>query len=242
MAIFLTAQQAYRLIQRELPEGVYPDGSPTGFYSTASVYSKAKVFESAYTNLSRIYDNMFPQTADEKQLDWELKAFGYYLDPALSLEDRRKLVINKLRARPGINRIAIEDIVRSVIGSDITFLVIDWNCAQAQTINGTGVWMIGESQLGIDTYLGGARMADVTELLYPGADFCNNDPIFGKTDEEWAAMQEQAYTYEVLIFDYTLTAAQRAALDEALTRGEPARSAHVITDGQDLNDLPSGVN
>lgn len=240
MAIFLTAKQAYRVIQRELPEGAYPDGSPSGFYSTASTYSKAKVIESLYTNLQRIYLNMFPQSADEKQLDWEIKAFGYYLDPSMSLEDRQKAVVNKLRQHPGINRQAMEDIVRTIIGGDITFLIINWNCADNITVNGTGVWILDESQLDIDTYLGGARMSDVTPSLFPGYSLCENDPAFGKTDEEWEAMQEQAYTFEVLIFGYTLTAQQRLDMDAALSRGEPARSAHVITDGLDPNDLPSG--
>lgn len=242
MAIFLTAQQSYRLIQRELPEGVYPDGSPSGFFSTASVFSKAKTLETLYSNLNRIYQNMFPQSADEKQLDWEIKAFGYYLDSSLSLEDRQKMVVNKLRQHPGINRKAIEDIVRTIIGTDVTFIVIDWNCDDHGVSNGTGLWVLDESQLDIDTYLGGARMSDVTSNLFPGSTMCTNEPQFNKTDEEWALMQEQAYTYEILIYNFTLTAQQRIDLDAALTRGEPARSQHVITDGLDINDIPSGVN
>lgn len=241
MAIFLDAPKAYRLIQRELPEGAYPDGSPSGFFSTASVYAKASIIETAYGNLNRIYQNMFPQTSDENIHDWEIKAFGFYLPDSLTLLERQTAIVNKLRQRPGINRQAIEDIVRTNIGDDKTFIIIDWNC-DGDSINGTGVWLIGVSQLGIDTFLGGARMTDVTPSLYPTGKFCINDPIFGKTDMEWAAMQEQAYTYEVRIYGYTLTADERTALDLALSKGEPARSAHVITDGLDPNDLPSGEN
>lgn len=241
MAIFLEAQQIYRLMQRELPEGAYADGSPSAFFTTASVYSKAQTLATAYANLARIYDNMFPQSADEKIHDWELKVFGFYLPDSYTLAERQQAVISKLRERPGINRAAITAIVQTNIGDDKTFQIVDWNC-EAGPIVGTGVWRIGESQLGVDTYLGGARMADVTPAIYPTANFCINDPIFGKTDDEWAAMQDQAYTYEVQIYGYTLTAEQRAALDKALTKGEPARSNHVITDGLDPNDLPNGEN
>jgi hypothetical protein len=240
VAIFLQADQIYRLMQRELPEGAYADGAPSGFFTTASIYAKSAQIEKLYTNLQRIYGNMFPQSSVENIHDWEIKVFGHYLPDSLTLEERQTEIVNKLRQHPGINRQSIVDIVRTVIGDQL-FTVIDWNCDGGE-INGTGVWQIGVSQLGIDTFLGGGAMSDVTPALFPDANFCINDPAFGKTDDEWAAMQEQAYTYEVKIWGYTLTAEQRDALDTALTRGEPARSAHVITDGLDPNDLPSGEN
>lgn len=241
MAIFLEVQQGYRLFQRELPEGVYADGSPSGAFTTASIYAKATVIATAYANLERIYENSFPQSADEKIHEWEIKAFGFYLPDSYTLEQRQIAIVNKLRQRPGINRQAIEDIVRTNIGDDKSFVVVDWGCG-GDDISGSGVWKLDVSQLDIDTFLGGARMVDVTPSLFPTANFCINDPVFGKTDAEWALMQEQAYTYEVRIYGYTLTADERTALDKALTRGEPARSAHVITDGLDPNDLPSGEN
>jgi hypothetical protein len=71
MPKFLSATEAYRMIQRELPENVYIDGPATAGYSTASVYSKALAIEKIYQNLERIYDNFFAQTADEKIADWE---------------------------------------------------------------------------------------------------------------------------------------------------------------------------
>lgn len=239
MAIFLTADQLYRLWQRELPEGVYPDGAPSGFFSTASIYAKAQVFETLYENLQVIYTNIFPQTADEKMPDWQIKAFGYYLDASLTLAQQQAAVVNKLRQRPGINPPSIRDIVVTQIGADKTFTLVEWNC-EGDSLNGTGVWQLGDSQLGIDTFLGLANMAGITPSLFPTANFCINDPLFGISDDTWAAMQTQAYTYEVRIYGYTLTADQRTALDAALTRGEPARSTHVITDGLDPADLPGG--
>jgi Uncharacterised protein conserved in bacteria (DUF2313) len=240
MAIFLQAQDAYRLIQRELPEGVYADGNPSAFYTTASVYAKAVQIAKAYENLENIYINMFPQDADERLVDWEIKAFGYELDASLTLAERRQAVVDKLRQHPGINRLAISDIVLTALGPNIQFAIIDWNCMGGG--GGPGVWILDESQLDINTYLGSARMSAITSFTHPGADFCTTDPLseFGITPEEWALYQEQAYTYEVLIFSVTLTADQRSRLDTLLTEGEPARSTHIITDGVDPNDVVNG--
>lgn len=235
MAIFLDTQQAYRLYQRELPEGAYADGAPSAFFTTASVYAKATLLADFYANMERVYLNMFPQTADEQISDWEIKAFGYNLDASLELEDRQQAVMRKLRQHPGINRQAITDIVVTVLGPLVQFSIIDWNCME-------GAWILDESQLDIDTYLNAGNMVDTTPALFPDANFCINDPVFGKTDQEWAEMQDQAYTYEVIIYGQTITAEQRAALDKALTIGEPARSTHVITDGADPNDVVGGEN
>ncbi len=234
MAIFLDAQKNYRTLQRELPEGVYADGAPSGFFTTASVYAKSVVLESLYTNMEVIYNNMFPQTADEKQLDWERKAFGKTLDPALSLADRQALVLAKLKAKGGLSRDDMKGVVYSVIGADKDIEIASWGCSD-------GGWIIGDSELDISTILNGARQMDVTQFLFPGGDLCStNHAQFGKTDAEWAIMQEGAYTYEVKIFSYTLTAEQRIELDEALSAAEPARSQHVITDGLDPADHLEG--
>lgn len=231
MAIFLDVSQVYRLLQRELPEGAYPDGAPSGYYSTASIYSKATLIEAAYENLELIYNNFFPQTATEKLLDWEQKAFGEFLDSSLSIAERRDRVIAKLRKRPGITKADMLAIVYSVIGSDKIVEIINWGC-------GEGGWSLGVSQLGINTYLNPARLSDVTAFLYPAGDFCDEDKSqFGKTDEEWALMQETAYTFEILIYDYTLTALELAKLNTELYKGAPARSAYVITDGLDSADM-----
>lgn len=235
MAIFLTTQQAYRLFQRELPEGAYADGPPSAFFTTASTYAKAQLLSAFYDNMQRVYLNMFPQSADEQISDWEIKAFGYNLAASLTLAERQQAVVRKLRQHPGINRQAITDIVVTALGPLVQFAIIDWNCDD-------GAWILDESQLDIDTYLNAGNMVDTTPALYPDANFCINDPVFSKTDQEWAEMQDQAYTYEVIIYGQVLTADQRAALDKALTIGEPGRSTHVITDGADPNDVVGGEN
>jgi len=86
---------------------------------------------------------------------------------------------------------------------------------------------LGESELGISTFLSGSNLGNAT-----GPGLCDDDPAnYGLTPAQWALAQQTAYTYEVRIFDITLTAVQRALLDATLSKAEPARSTHVITDG-----------
>lgn len=229
MPLFLTRAQVYRMLQRELPEGVYPDGAEDKFFSTADMAAVADVAATGYGNLERIYANYFPQTADERIADWEITAFGYNLEAALTLDERRDRVVQKIRARKGIRKSDMKDYVLSIIGSDKTVEISEWGCSD-------GGWIINESQLDIETILNGARLTDVTGPL-----ICEADPAaYGKTPEEWAIMQEEAYTFEVLIYGYTLTPAERNAIEFALTAGEPARSTHVISDGLNPDDMIDG--
>ena len=226
MPKFLSREEVYRILQRELPPNVYPDGAPSGFYSTADMDSVADVAATGYANLERIYDNIFPQSADERLNDWEITAFGKLLEANLSLEERRDRVITKIRARKGITKRDMEEAVLSIIGSDKLMEIIEWGCRD-------GGWQLDESQLDINTFLNGQNLVDVT-----GSMICEADPSeYGKTEEEWLEMREDAYTYEVRIYLYTLTAAERQAIDEALSAAEPARSKHVITDGLNPNDI-----
>lgn len=230
MAIFLTATQIYRMYQRELPEGVYPDGAASGSYSAASLYSKARLGETAYANLARIYDNYFPQTADEKQTDWETKVFGGTLDGALSLAVRRQKVIDKVRKKAGITKQDMIDIVQSVIGTNKDVAIGEWG-------NESGGWIIGESQLGVTTILSGARISAVTNFLYPGVDLCHLTAAdVGMTQAEWLETRQDAYSYTVLIYSYTPTAGELAEINFLLSLGEPARSDHEIQSGLDPAD------
>lgn len=230
MAIFLDATQVYRMYQRELPEGVYPDGAPSGFYSAASVYSKARLTESAYDNMERIYDNFFPQTADEKQSDWEIKVFGSTLDGALALVARRQKVIDKLRKKPGITIQDMIDIVQSVIGTSKDVAIGEWQ-------NESGGWLIGVSELGVTTILSGARLSEVTAFTYPGVDLCHLTAAdVGFTDAEWLQTKQDSYSYSVLIYSYTPTADELSEIDFLLSLGEPARSTHEIQSGLDPAD------
>lgn len=229
MAKFLNRAEIYRILQRELPEGVYPDGAESDFYSTADMAAIADCAATGYANLERVYQNSFPQTSDERITDWELVAFGKLLKASLTLPEKQDKVSARIRARKGLTKQDMIDIVKSIIGTDKLVEVANWGCHD-------GGWSIGESELGISTILNGARQVDVT-----GTTICEADASdYGKTDEEWAIMQEEAYTYEVLIYDYTLSADERTEIDSELSIFEPARSQHVITDGLDSNDMLEG--
>ncbi len=234
MAIFLDSTQLYRMLQRELPEGVYPDGAATGSYSAASIYSKASVMKEAYDNMELIYNNFFPLTAEEKQVDWEIKVFGTSLDGSLSLEDRRTKVATKLKNKPGITIQDIKDIVLFVIGSDKLVEIAEWGCD-------SGSWEIGVSELGVTTILSGSRTLEVTAFTFPGEDLCDLTAAdVGLTEDQWTAIKTAAYTYSVLIYGYEITDEEAAELEELLTINEPARCAHVITDGLNPEEMIAG--
>lgn len=103
MPKFLSVTEIYRLLQRELPEDVYADGAPDLYNTAADMCAAASGFHTAYGNLERIYENYFPQYADEKIGDWEVMVFGQLSEGSLTLQERRDRVIAKLRERNRIN-------------------------------------------------------------------------------------------------------------------------------------------
>lgn len=230
MPIFLNREQVYRLLQRELPVGVYPDGAPSAYFSTADMDSVAAVAATGYANLERIYENNWPMTADERIADWEVTAFGYRLAASLTLQERQDRVTEKIRSRKGLTITDMISVVKTIIGPDKLVDIAEWGCS-------SGGWMIGVSQLGIETYLNGFP----SRLTVTGPLICEADPAtYGYTEAEWQQMRTEAYTYQVNIYDYTLTQAEYDAIDEALAIAEPARSGHVIVSGLDPNDMIDG--
>jgi len=224
MPKFLNRNEIYRLLQRELPEGVYPDGAASAYFSTADMASVADVAATGYANLERIYENYWPQTSDERITDWEITAFGFPLVASLSLAERRDRVVVKLRAKKGITKGDIKEAVLGIIGSDKDVEIVEWNCSGGEF----GAWQLGVSLLGYNTYLGNYNMLTVT-----GDGACDINPAdYGLTQEVWDGMKKQAYTYEVKIFGYTLSPSEYEALDTALIPAEPARSGHLISDNQ----------
>jgi hypothetical protein len=229
MPKFLNREEVYRLLQRELPDGVYADGAPSAFYSTADMDSVASGIAKVYSNLERVYENYWPQTADERIDDWELVVLNARQDAALTLASRRDKVLTKLRSRQGITISDMKSIVWGVIGSDKTVEIREWGCE-------SGAWVLDESELDINTYLGGQNRFKAV-----GSDAtCSDGSEFGFTAQEWEELREETFTFEVCIYDYTLSTEERRLIDERLTAGEPARSAHVITDGLDSADLLDG--
>lgn len=230
MPKFLTQPELYRLLQRELPDGVYPDGEPQKFYSTTDMDAVASVAATGYANLERIYDNYWPQHSDERIAAWEFIAFAKLLPASLTLQQRRDRIVTKIRARKGIRKQDMIDTVKGIIGSDKLVDLIGWGCS-------SGGWMIGVSQLGISTYLNmfPGRLGVV------GSDICEKTAAeLGLTEQQLLDMKEEAYTYEIRIYGYTLTAAERTEIDLTLLEVEAARDNHVITDGLDPADTLDG--
>lgn len=220
MPYFLSRDEIYKILQRELPEGVYPDGAPSSYYSTADMAAVGDVVASGYRNAERIYDNYWPRTADEKLSDWEILAFGRVLPLGLGLNARRDRVEQKIRTRKGLTIQDIKDTVLSVIGTDKLVDVVEWNCV-------TQSWMLDYSELGISTILNNYRMSDVA-----GEDLCEKTAAdFGLSEEVFEEMKTQAYTYEVRIYGYELNSDELFELNQSLDAAEPARSTRRIVDG-----------
>lgn len=231
MPIFLTQSQVYQIIQRELPQGAYPDGPPSAFFSTADSWATAKTLGDAYSNLNRIYDNYFPNYANENIADWEQLILGKSLDSSLTIQERRDRVVAKLRSQRRTTPADMLNTVYTVIDMSILVEIADI------CMGDTG-WVLDESQLDISTILN-----EFNGLERVGEDLCTLDADdYGLTPDEFARLQAMAYVYEVRIYGYTLTTDERAQLNAALNAAEPARSQHIIVDGLDPNDALGGIN
>lgn len=245
MPKFLEREEIYDIIQRELPESVYPDGAATGFYSTADSDSQAKVIESAYSNLERIYDNYFPGWADEKISDWEITCFGERLSSTLTISEKRALIKAQLRLRPDVSVWSTLTAVLDIVPFGTVVQVFEF-------CKFDGGWELGESGLGFDTFLDGFEkiVLDDTSL------YCNPESLFdgwhlgvselGNTTElggasgdglsglDWGYQQVSAYTSVVRVFGYTLTNSERSAIEDLRV---PGRSQRFISDDLDIADF-----
>lgn len=236
MPKFLSQQETYRLIQRELPEDVYPDGSPSGSFSTASVYAKSKVIASVYANLARIYDNYFPQTALERLDDWEVTVFGQ-VQQAIDTQDRRDLILAKLRSQPDITLWQVLTLVAGYVPQGTFVQIVE--------LSNYG-WRLGVSRLGLDTQLNMSR-----GYAAPYGDECGAGNLAGwklgvsllgdNTElaqtghyQNIALAQVQAYAYIIRIFDYEVTGDVYERMVREIKKAEPARSGHFIQQNQSL--------
>lgn len=231
MPIFLQADDIYRMIQRELPpDDVYPDGPATAYYSTADSYATAQVIQDAYSAQQNIYANFFPTTAVERLSDFEQLYFGATQSNGLSTDSRRQRLLDKIRT---LRRTTPQDVlatVYTVIDPSIKAEIVEYG-------NGQGGWMLDISELEISSILNEFNGMEVV-----GPDGCNitNLSQYGLTPEQWSRLEAQAYTYEVRIYGYTLTADERSALDVVLGSSEPCRSQHIIIDGLNPSDALGG--
>jgi hypothetical protein len=249
MATFLTREDLYRMLQRELPPAdVYPDGAPSGSFSTAENDSVALVASSAYFNLSRIEANNFILTANERMDDWVAKYFAKSFDPATPLETKRQRVIDKIRKQPTITLWEILKIVVSYLPEGIYGEV-------KESCGAESFWQLGVSMLGIDTILKGLLVFDLNPAVEV-SDWCAfiSDPnrIGWRLSEcklgvdtflsqykytDIAQIQFNAYGYEIRIFGYTMPPDDLENMLSDVIEAEPARSGRLVRQNLNLSDF-----
>lgn len=244
MALFLTAQQLYKLFNRELPPNSYATGEYSQSESGASIYAKARVLEKYYKNLGRIWANLFPQSADEQIDDWVTKCFGQLFPGGTTLTYKQQACIQQIRSQPNLTLWQILTNVAQLVPYG-TYVQI-W---PRNTVNPG--WQLGVSKLGTSTYLSGADTDSLSG--YDFANWGNDLPNFqwrlgqGKLGTSTALgkylytdivrRQLNAYAYEVRIFGLTLSASLYSQIDTKLNQSEPARSLHLIRDNLNLADF-----
>lgn len=243
MAKFLTQKEFYRLIQRELPEGVYPDGAPSDFDAAADSDSTGKVLATASANLERIHINHFPQDADEKIADWEVFVLGGITN-GLTLPQRQDAVVNRLRERKSLSLWSMLTAVLDLVPFGTTVEIFEFG----KTF-GPG-WQLGISQLGVNTKLGGTfrtifenpeEYCEVPEFDFwtLGRSKLGTETILapasgGFRAADWFFERFRAYAFDVRIYDYTLSDAERATIETRLDKIRPARSDYLLRDDLDL--------
>lgn len=217
MATFLTKEQVARILQRELPEDVYPDGGESDYYSTADLGSIAKCIASLYESMENIYKNMFPQTATQDKIaEWETTVFGYTEVGNLTLEERIGNVLAFLRAE---NNLSFWTILTSLI-----YMVPEGIAVEVMPLNNYGTIEVGDIR--------GAN----ADLVW-GPDWEAGDPApegVTVTDElrnnqaSLLAVREIAYKFQVIFWGGSLSPTLRTLISKTLSKIEPARAAHEL--------------
>lgn len=258
MAIFLTQQQLYMLIQRELPEDVYPiAGDQSTYLSTADSGSTAQMIRKVYEHLETAYDNQWPQHANVEGIALhEIARFGK-LSPSLALQERRDRVLGKMRALPSMSDPDLISLVEGLLpagpfepfASTRVLDAVDDNDLEQELVdlvvetyrwNYPGnTWRLGESLLGVDTILGGGMRApagvDVCEYTFAELGYSSNAQLLDA--------RENAYSYDVNIYDgdvvVDVTSEMLATIEEELSAAEPARSRHHIYNSGLRTTLPT---
>jgi hypothetical protein len=250
MPKFLDSDEIYRIIQRELPENVYPDGLPSSRVMLSDNYAASKALSGSYARLEVAYNNMFPQLATEQLADFETKYFAFSSVGILTEEERRERILGKIRARPSISVWDILTVVNSFVPQGVFTQIVEWgNYENGET------WILDVSLLDRSTYLGpafGNRLGLTGEgaCAVWGPDWQQGDTPPSNTfltpamDNQAAVLsvRELVYTYEVRLFGLSLSPEQLSQLDLQLSQIEPARSRHIIRQGLNLNDFDLTVD
>lgn len=223
---FLDVEEVLQVIMSELPAGVYAedladDPNPDNrSFSSSELRAHAQMLSGLYALLSDINKDKFITTATDNGLTkWEKELFKEVQNTSLSPETRRQKLLSKLRSAGGINYPTIYNIVKGILGS-IDFDILPYSGQNS------GAWLLDESPLGLSTWL--SKIDPIYGYLL------DNDLDYvaaGLTLQQLQDIQEVAYTYEVRIYG-TADAQTLVVLDQQLTQFEPARSTHVIRNGQ----------
>jgi hypothetical protein len=243
VAIFGDLEKLVDLFLAELPEGMFaedradhPDPSKRSI-SSSDIRAQMKLLADAYVNMARIYDDKFPHLIGlEAARRWEKMVFPDPVDASRPLNERITDITTKLRLIGGISFLTIQSLVDTILGAEgLDYEIVNWS-----GLNG-GAWLFEESLLDVDTYL---TLTDPILGKQVGQELdCDLDyQAAGLTLDQLIGIQRTAYTYEVRIKG-NATLAVIARLDRELTKFEPARSTHIITNnfiGLDLDETIDG--
>lgn len=227
MSKFLNTDELYRLLQRELPEDVYPDGAPEAFYSTAENHSVARSVSGVYLAMEQVYNNFFPQSATEQISDWEVKVFGKTLDAALSVQQRRDRLIGQLRSQLSISLWDLLTFVNSYVPAGTFTRIVEYNGAENE------IWILNQSQLNLDTILGFGQIATIYDES--ACDTANS--LWLSNPAAIEAIRKQAYFFEIQIFGYQLSSIELADLIDNVQQLDPARSDFIVRQNLVLADF-----
>jgi len=218
MSKFLSRDELYRILQRELPEDLYADGAPNQYLTTAENDSVAQVIASSYSTMEQVSLNNNILTTDVKIVDWEIMLFGETSTESLTLDERRDRVIAKLLTRNELSYWQVMLTCDAIIGRYGYVEVRQRNTkdnSYSILIKGTNsdlVW--GPLWTAGDPAPAGVTVTD---------DLRNNQ-------SDLYAVREEVYTYDVVVFsNYVNINILASKLDSLLTYLEPARSAHTVT-------------
>jgi len=216
MAKFLSRSEIFNVIQREMPDNVFPDGAPASFLSTADNDSVAGCVGTAYASLSSAHADLSLMTTSENIAKWEFSYLGLQYEGE-ELESRRARILAKIRQNEDISLWQIQLVVASFI-PDTWIEIIQRNQLDDETssmVKGAladTVW--GRTWTSGDPFPSGVTGLEII-----------------RTDvEQMRYAQRQAFIYDIFVFtNETISAETLQKLDEALLAQEPARCRHTIS-------------
>jgi hypothetical protein len=217
MVRILTREEIYKGMAREMPDGVFPDGSPTQFISTADTDAVAQTIATSYTALGQVDTESSIITATETSIGkWEYTYFSQQFEGEL-LEDRRARILGKIRQNEDISQWQIQ-LVCAAFFPNTWIEVRQRNQLDDETssmVKGTSadtVW--GPTWTSGDAFPSGVTGLEII-----------------RTDvEQMRYAQLQAFIYDIYIFtNDTISTETLTSFSAKLTEQEPARCRHTIT-------------